>query len=64
MSEKLKEEIIQLISDFVDNSDAPVHEAINHLSDIVAACTKGVDDLTERELARMVSASATKGETK
>ena len=53
MSEDLKEEILQLISDLVKDSEAPTHETINCLSDIVAACTKGVDDLTAQELARL-----------
>ena len=58
MSENLivlirKEEIIQLISGLVEESEAPTHETINHLTDIVAACTKGVDDLTAQELARL-----------
>ena len=53
MSEDLKEEILQLINDMVDDSELPAHETINHLSDIVEACTKGVDAITERELARL-----------
>ena len=53
MSEDLRDEILQLIKDLVEGSELPPHETINHLSDIVAACAKCVDALTERELARM-----------
>lgn len=59
MSNELKEEIIRLINEFVVDSDA-VHETINHLSDIVDACAKGVDDLTARRLAELAR-TATKG---
>ena len=50
MREDLKEEILQLISDLVKDSELPAHETINHLTDIVVACTRGVDDLTARAL--------------
>ena len=53
MREDLKEEILQLISDLVKDSELPAHETINLLSDIVEACVKGVDDLTAQELARL-----------
>ena len=46
MNEDLKNEILQLISNLVDDPDASVAATINQLSDIVVACTKGVDNIT------------------
>ena len=47
MSEDLKEEILQLISDLVDD-DVPIIVTVTHLTDIVTTCTNHVDDLAER----------------